>query len=134
MQFTPSSREIRDMRVKDIVAKAVAGQITWLQAEKILGYSARHVHRLRHRCKVEGIENLRDRRAGRPMPGRISEDTMREIQHLRQVKYFDFNIKHFHEKLVEKHKMKVGYTYVKTLLQELSIHHVSPGIGERAET
>lgn len=114
------------MRVKDIVAKAVAGQITWLEAERILGYSARHVRRLRHRCTVEGIAGLRDKRAGRPMPGRIEADTMREIQHLRQSKYFDFNIKHFHEKLVEKHGMKVGYTYVKTLLQ-------ATGMAERAK-
>jgi hypothetical protein len=114
------------MRVQDIVAKAVAEQITWLDAERVLGYSARHVRRLRHRCTVDGVDGLRDRRAGRAMPGRIKADTVREIQHLRQSKYFDFNIQHFHEKLVEEHKMKVGYTFVKNLLQ-------ATGMAEKAK-
>ncbi len=32
-------------------------------------------------------------------------------------KYFDLNVKHYHEKLVEEHKIEVSYTWVKGLLQ-----------------
>ena len=36
---------------------------------------------------------------------------------LYQEKYFDFNVNHFHEKLVEEHNIKLSYTWVKKALQ-----------------
>ena len=74
-----SPREIRDMRVKDIIGKAMLGQISWLEAEKILGYSARHVRRLRSRCTASPEDDLKDKRAGRTMPHKVPEPTVREI-------------------------------------------------------
>jgi transposase len=122
----PNPREIRDMRVKDIVGKAMVGEITWLEAERILGYSARHVRRLRARCVSEGAENLRDRRTGRAMPRKVCDDQVREILHLRESRYFDFNVRHFHERLQERHGIHLSYTYVKNLLQ-------STGLATRAK-
>jgi hypothetical protein len=122
----PSSREIRDMRVRDVMAKAVSGQITWSEAERILGYSARHVRRLRQRFKLDDPASVRDRRAGRPMPKRIEDETIKEIVHLRQTRYFDFNLVHFHQMLGERHNIRASYTYVKNLLQ-------GTGLAERAK-
>jgi hypothetical protein len=45
--------------------------------------------------------------------------------HLRQTRYFDFNIKHFQEKLNEQHRIVLGYTYLKQLLQ-------TTGLAEKA--
>jgi hypothetical protein len=36
-------------------------------------------------------------------------------------KYFDFNVQHFHEKLVEEHGIRFSYTWVKTALQEAGL-------------
>jgi hypothetical protein len=36
-------------------------------------------------------------------------------------KYLDFNVRHFHEKLVEVHKVRFSYTWVKTALQEAGL-------------
>jgi hypothetical protein len=55
------------------------------------------------------------------MPTRVGEETVREIMHLRQTRYFDFNVRHFHEMLAEKHQIVVGYTYVKGLLQQTGL-------------
>lgn len=118
------------MRVKDTVAKAMAGLITWKEVEHVLCCSARHVRRLRANCVLEGLESLRDKRAGRSMPRRIPDETIREIMHLREVRYFDFNIKHFHEKLQKRHKIKVSYTYVKRLLQMTGLAEKAPAKGK----
>lgn len=118
------------MRVRDIVEKAMTGKITWSDAERILGYSARHVRRLRACCLRGGPESLRDRRAGRPMPKRVSHETVREILRLRKERYFDFNIRHFNEMLADRHGISVSYTYVKQLLQTTGLAQKAPARGK----
>jgi hypothetical protein len=75
-------------------------------------------------------EELRDKRVGRVMPKKIKTEVIREIMHLRQTRYFDFNVQHFHEKLNEKHKISVGYTYVKRLLQTTGLAEKAPARGK----
>ncbi|MEI6806697.1 MAG: ISNCY family transposase [Myxococcaceae bacterium] len=118
------------MRVKDIIGKAMLGQISWLDAERILGYSPRHIRRLRSRCVAEPEDELNDKRAGRTMPHKVSENVVREILLLREERYFDFNIKHFHEVLTEKHRTAVSYSYVKDLLQRAGYAEKSTGRGK----
>jgi hypothetical protein len=138
------------MRVQDAVAKAMAGIISWKEVEYILCCSARHVRRLRAKCVIENLEalrrkhgdrlaeklrerlqdRLRDKRAGRTMPKRVPPDIVREIMHLRQSRYFDFNIQHFHEKLHERHGISVCYTYVKRLLQTTGLAEKAKGKGK----
>ena len=40
---------------------------------------------------------------------------------LYQQQYFDFNVKHFHEKLIEDHQIELSYSWVKTALQEAGL-------------
>jgi hypothetical protein len=47
------------------------------------------------------------------MPVAVVEEVLR----LYREEYFDFNVVHFHEKLMEKHGVDVSYTWVKALLQ-----------------
>jgi hypothetical protein len=43
--------------------------------------------------------------------------TVEEVLRLYQEKYFDLNVRHFHEKLVEAHGVRLSYTWVKLALQ-----------------
>jgi hypothetical protein len=43
--------------------------------------------------------------------------TVEEILRLYQEQYADFNVRHFHEKLQEKHNIRLSYTWVKRALQ-----------------
>ena len=121
-----SCREMRDMRVSDVVQKVVLGQMTWEQAKQVLGYTDRHIRRLRRRFEDEGIACIADRRAGRVMPKKVSDETKQMVTQLRKDLYFDFNIKHFHEVVKEKHGIELSYSYVKGLLQLV-------GLAERAK-
>ena len=63
----------------------------------ILGVTARHLYRLRFRYEELGIPGLRDRRTGRRMPQRIPTEVIEEVCRLKQERYPDFSIRHFHE-------------------------------------
>ena len=44
-------------------------------------------------------------------------EVLEEVLRLYQEKYFDFNVRHFQEKLREEHGIKLSYTWVKGALQ-----------------
>jgi hypothetical protein len=54
---------------------------------------------------------------GKPSPKRVPLATVEEILRLYQEQYSDFNVQHFHEKLREKHQIRLSYTWVKRALQ-----------------
>jgi hypothetical protein len=58
------------MPVVDVIEKALSGTLSWLDAQRVRGYSSRHMRRLRERLEVDGASGLVDRRSGRVMPGR----------------------------------------------------------------
>src|SRR3977135_757872 len=64
-----------------------------------------------------GYDGLFDHRLGKPSPKRVPVATVEEILRLYQEQYVDFNVRHFHEKLVAEHDIKLSYTWVKQALQ-----------------
>ena len=61
----------RAMKIQEVLLRAIAGKVTWWQAAEILGFSDRHVRRIRERFEEFGYESLCDRRRGRPSPRRV---------------------------------------------------------------
>lgn len=105
------------MKIQQIILKAISKQITWLQAAKIIGISARQMNRWKKRWEENGYDGLYDRRRGSPSPKCVPTETVAEVLRLYREKYEGFNVRHFHEKLVEEHGIKLSYTWVKTALQ-----------------
>jgi transposase len=97
--------------------RAMAKRITWFQAAEILGISCRQMQRWKTRFRLEGYEGLFDRRRGIPSPKRVPLKTVEEVLRLYQEQYFDFNVRHFHEKLSSEHNIQLSYTWVKQALQ-----------------
>ena len=71
---TRKRREMRDMRVCDVMQKAVLGELSWEQARLVLGYTDRHMRRLRRRFADDGELSLKDGRAGPSKPNRGREE------------------------------------------------------------
>ena len=115
-QMTPAAVE-RAMKLQDVMLRAMAKRITWYQAAEILGLSGRQMLRWQTRFKHEGYEGLFDRRRGTPSPKRVPLETVETVLRLYQEQYFDFNVRHFHEKLGSEHGIKLSYTWVKAALQ-----------------
>jgi len=94
----------RAMKMQEVLLRAMARKITWFQAAEILGFTDRHVRRIRERYQEFGYDGLFDHRLGRPSPKRVPLATVEKVLGLYQEKYFDLNVQHFHEKLREKHR------------------------------
>jgi len=111
----------RAMKVQEVILKAMSGEIKWYQAAQILGISDRQMRRLKKRYELHGYDGLFDRRRHLPSPRRIPFDTAVKVLRLYREEYFDFNVRHFHEELVERHGISVSYTWTKLLLQEAGL-------------
>ena len=117
MKDYPKAAMERTMKIQEIILRAIAKRITWIQAAAIIGISARQMRRMKQRYEEYGYDGLYDRRRGKPSPKRVPLETVARVLELYREKYFDFNVKHFHEKLSEEHKIELSYTWVKTALQ-----------------
>jgi transposase len=107
----------RAMKVQEVILRAMAKKITWWQAAEIIGISDRSMRRWRERYEEFGYDGLLDRRRGKPSSKRVPVALVEQVLGLYREKYFDLNVRHFHEKLGEKHGIKLSYTWVKKALQ-----------------
>src|SRR5215831_6525008 len=105
----------RAMKVQEVILRAMAKKITWWQAAEIIGISDRHMRRWRERYQEYGYDGLFDRRRGKPSHRRVA--TVEKLLALYRERYFDLNVKHFHEKLQSEHQIELSYTWVKLALQ-----------------
>lgn len=117
MRMYPEIAVEKAMKRQEIILRAYAKKISWIEAAEILGYSARHLRRLREKYEEFGFEGILDGRLGRESPRRTPVAVIEEVLRLYREKYFDFNMTHFVEKLHEEHSIEVSYTWVKNLLQ-----------------
>src|ERR1700723_2224982 len=107
----------RAMKVQEVILQAMAKKITWFQAAEIIGISDRHMRRWRERYEEGGFRGLFDRRRGKPSPKRVPMAVLERVLDLYREKYFDFNLRHFHEKLASEHQIELSYSWVKGVLQ-----------------
>jgi len=105
------------MKVQEVILRAISKQMTWWQAAEILGITDRHMRRYRLRYEQHGVNRLLDRRRCRPSEKRVPLATVERVLELYREKYFDFNVRHFHEKLREEHGIGLSYSWVKAVLQ-----------------
>jgi transposase len=112
--------EERAMKVQEILVRALAGELTWIQAADILGMSPRSVRRWRMRMEQRGRGNLVDRRH-RPSPRRVAAAEVRRIVQLYRARYRGFNMRHYHAVLKREHGVTLSYSFVRFVLQEAGL-------------
>src|SRR5215472_13290832 len=117
MRFYSEAEMERTMKVQEVILRALAKRITWWQAAEILGISARQMRRWKQRYEEYGYDGLYDRRRLRPSPRRVAVETVEQVLSLYREQYFDFNVRHFHEKLREEHGIRLSYSWLKAALQ-----------------
>jgi hypothetical protein len=121
--------EARVMTRREVIQKAMEGKITWLQASQICSISPRHMLRLRERYQKLGDQGLRDGRQGKRQPFRIDPKVVDEVCRLKREVYEDFSVRHFHQFITEKHKIRIGYTWTRIVLQRHGLVEIAPGRG-----
>jgi transposase len=123
-------REARAMTRREVITKAIAKQLSWVQASEILGISARHMRRLRRKVERWGMSAVMDQRGGRPRRRRIKAGTIELLCRLKRDVYADFSLRHFYEHVTEKHGVKVSYNWLRLMLQEAGVVQKEPARGQ----
>lgn len=108
------------MRFLDVNQRFIKGKLNCDLAADILGVSVSTFYRMRKRYEDEGEHGLVDRRIGKMSARRVPVDEAMRLISLYETQYYDFTVKHFHEKLPE-HGFKLSYTCVKNKLQEAGV-------------
>jgi transposase len=107
----------RMMKLQDVILKAMAKKISWLEAAEIIGVCDRTMRRMRQQYVEHGYNGLFDQRRRKREYLRVPMQTAERVLALYQGTYFDLSVRHFHEKLREEHAIELSYTWVKQALQ-----------------
>jgi hypothetical protein len=121
------------MKLQDVILKAMAKKISWLDAAEIIGVCDRTMRRMREGYQKFGYDGLRDGRSGKQCSHRVPMETAEEVLRLYREVYFDLNIRHFHEKLRDKHQIQLSYTWVQLALQGAGWWRNGASAGRTAE-
>src|SRR5215470_15911464 len=113
----PRSVVERALKVQEVILRALAGQLTWIQAAEILGCSPRTIRRLRWRWERVGYDGLFDRRRHTPSPKRAPVAEVQRVLTLYRDRYQGFNVRHFHQVARREHGVRFCYAFVKKALQ-----------------
>jgi transposase len=105
------------MKLQDVILKAMAKKLSWIEAAEIAGMSVRNMQRMRDRYREHGYTGLFDQRRGKNSYHRVPMATAELVLGLYRDKYADFNVRHFHEKLQETEGIWLSYSWVKQALQ-----------------
>jgi transposase len=109
--------------------QAITRQLSWVQAAEILGISPRHMRRVRRAVEEHGMEAVLDQRAGARGGGASRPPPSLLCRPKRDV-YADFSVRHFYERVTEKHQVKVSYNWLRRMLQEAGVAAKEPARGK----
>ena len=117
------------MTRQEVITKAIARRISWLQAAQILRISARQMRRIRRRVEQFGMSAVMDQRGKRPRRRLVKAATIEMLIRLKRDVYPDFSLRHFYEQVSEKHQVKVSYNWLRLMLQAAEVVEREPGRG-----
>lgn len=100
------------MKLQDVPLKAMANKLTWIEAAEIAGMSVRSMQRMRQRYVEGGCNGLFDQRRGKRSIHRVPMETAEKVLALFRDKYFNLNVRHFHEKLGAAEGIHLSYSGV----------------------
>lgn len=106
------------MRFEEVLERYRVGRLTCEAAADVLGMSVSSFFRWRRRHEASGAEGLADRRLDKASARRAPVDEVARVLELFETRYFDFTVKHFHEKLESEHGIRRSYTWTKNTLQK----------------
>ena len=119
MAYTEAVME-RAMKVQEVILRAVAGKLTWLEAADILGVEPRTLRRWRWRFQDQGAVGLIDRRH-QPSRRKVSAAELQRVLTLYREQYLGFNVRHFLHRARREHGVKLSYSFVRFALQEAGL-------------
>lgn len=105
------------MKFKDVIVRAMGGELTWWQAADILGVSVRTMRRWRFKYQRFGVEGLQDRRRVDRSPHAVRAEVVKRWIQLYRERYRGYNVRHFYARLRREEGCSWSYTVVRRALQ-----------------
>jgi len=115
----------------DIIARVAEGKIDIVNAAKVLNKSRRTIERYLRRYREIGIQFVVHRNAGKPPANKTCDKLKLQVQKLIKDNYFDLNLTHLNEMLVNKHDIQVKRETLRGWAHE--IHHVKRAKRRRSQ-
>jgi transposase len=129
MRQTEQRQGLRMLKLRDVLSRWEAAELSQMEAAELLGMSERTFRRWSRRFEEEGEDGLMDRRLGRRSGRAVPDEEAEEVERLYRERYAGFTAKHFHEHLVQGHGFRWGYTWTKTYLQARGLLAKAPRRG-----
>ena len=111
--LTMSNREITRLeamqRIKD-------KRLTQKEAARMLSLSVRQIKRMYRAYKAQGARGLVSQRRGKPSNNQLDAETQQKAINLIYEHYRDFGPTLAHEKLTEKHKLRISRESVRGIM------------------
>ncbi len=104
------------MKLQDVILKAIAKKITWLEAAEIAGLSAMTMGRIRQKYAEFGYDGLYEQHRRKRHVHRVPLPTAEKVLALYQQSYYGLNATRFHRKLRSEHGIRLSYSWVKQAL------------------
>ncbi len=115
----------------DVIAKVVEGKISINNATKLLNKSRRTIERYLQKYQQVGIRFIVHRNVGKSPANKTPDKLKRDVQALIKEKYFDVNLAHLRELLVDNEQIQVKRETLRSWAHE--IHHVKRAKRRRAK-
>lgn len=122
------------MKLQDVILKAIAKKITWLDAADIAGLSALTMGRIRQKYEEFGYDGLFEQHCRKRHVHRVPLPTAEKVLALYQQSYSGLSATRFHQKLCSKHGIRLSYSWVKQALHGAGLLATpkKPGAAPRA--
>lgn len=115
--FMSSDESIR----YQVITKFLNGILNREESARLLQVSQRTVSRIASKVKNRGIFGVKHGNLGKSPANRLPEDLKQTVIDLLRTKYFDFNVKHFHEVLVSEFNIPVSYRTLWSWCKEMKL-------------
>ncbi|MBV2169940.1 MAG: ISNCY family transposase, partial [Bdellovibrio sp.] len=104
-----------------VITKFLNGILNREESARLLQVSQRTVSRIASKVKNKGIFGVKHGNLGKSPANRLPEDLKQTVIELLRTKYFDFNVKHFHEILVSEFNIPVSYRTLWSWCKEMKL-------------
>ena len=115
----------------DIIAKVAEGKIDIVNAGKVLNKSRRTIERYLQRYREVGVKFVVHQNSGKSPANKTCDSLKRKVQKLIKKKYFDLNLTHLNEMLVENEGIHVKRETLRGWAHD--IHHVKRAKRRRSQ-
>jgi hypothetical protein len=104
------------MKLQDVILKAIAKKITWLDAAEIAGLSALTMARIRQKYEEFGYDGLYEQHRRKRHVHRVPLSMAEKVLALYQHSYSGLSASAFHRKLRSEHGIRLSDSWVKQAL------------------